>query len=349
MNIDTKTSGDTNILTASQSNQDTNRNLSQFDDIEYLMFHQIPPQYRVREQAHRAVYSVFDAAGKVNISVRFDTADHFARYVLYLNDEGPEATNFSDCAAWRIQHEVDKKLNQWIGQSNRRKDKAIAEPNIGRVLAYYEEGLPMAIVSPDLHTPTDPIDVKQRRLQFKRELDKNLRPMGFGYHQVRHNNIISYIIYGKPNKKSEQLLKIVAAETGRKYGQKAVLFSDLNGQIYYIHTANTAGSTPNSEAPYVMWDTGKEIYYGECKLPLYAKKDILNEVKDYFCFHANFADAESIRSEEPAVTSAFKPIEQFNSTSTILRRRNACALYCSECWDEEAQTYHFDIRYHTYF
>lgn len=349
MNTDRKKSGDTDIFTTFENNKDKNRGISKLEDIEYLMFHQIPAQYRIREYSHGKEYFVSDASGKVAVSVRFDTTEIFARYVLYFDGEGPEATNFNDCAAWRIQHEVDKKLTQWIGQSNRRKNKAIAESNINRVLQHYEDGLPMAIVSPDLLTPTDPEEVKKRRLQFKRELDKNLRPLGFGYHQVRHNHVISYIIYGKPSKKNEQLLQIVATETGKKYGQKAVLFFDLNGKIYYIPTTKAEESTHNSdnETPDMTWDKGKEIDYSDSEIGSTA--DILNVIKDYFCVHADFADAEFIRSEEPAITNAFGPIEQFVSTSTILRRRNACVMYCSECWDEEAQTYHFDLRYNTYF
>lgn len=351
MNIDKTQSGDFDICTASQNSTEIKSGLSKFEDIEYLMFHQLPVQCRVHEYGCKDRYYVSDAAGKVKVAVRFDVMDCFARYVIYFNEERPEATNFNDCAAWRIQHEVKKKLSQWIGQSERRKIKAAVEPNINRVLQYYEDGLPMAIISPDLLTPTDPEEVKKRRLQFRRELERNLRPVGFGYHQIRHNGVISYVIYGKPSKKNEQLLKIVATETGKKYGQKAVAFCDLNGQIYYIHTAKTEDGAHycDTETPYVTWDKHNEIYYSDSEIALNAQNDIQDAIKDYYCVHADFADVEIILTGEPEVTNAFGPLDTFMSASTILRRRNACIMYCLECWDEESQTYHFDPRYNTFF
>ena len=340
MNRDQLQSSDT--LAAFPNTPDNSLCISKSEDIEYLMFHQIPTQYRVREDSRPEQYYIFDAAGKVGVAVRFDMGDPVARYVLYVDAEGPESTDFNDCAAQHIQHAVDNKLTQWIGQSERRKNKAVAEPNINRVLQYYQEGLPMAVVSPDLPTPTDPVAVKKRRIQFKRELDKNLRPIGFGYHQIRYHDTFSYIIYGQPSKKSEQLLKIVATETGKKYGQTNVTFCDLNGQIYNIHTAKPENGTHESYTPYMAWDS-------ETVMASTVSKDILHAIKNYYCMRADFANVETVCDEELAVTSAFAPIQRFVSTSTILRRRNACILYCSECWDEEAQTYHFDLRYNTYF
>jgi hypothetical protein len=281
------------------------------------------------------------------VEVQFDIKEPFAGYVLSFDGKEPEAINFNESAVRRIEREVDERLRQWIGHSDRRKEKAMAEPNMNRVLRHYENGCPMAIVSPDSQEITDPVEVKKRRLRFERELDKNLRPIGFGYHQLRHNDTFSYIIYGKPNKKSEQLLKIVATETGKKYGQKLVSFCDLNGQIYNICTAKT--ETTDTAAPYMALEKGKAIFYGDDTIPAYARKDIRSAIVDYHCLRGDFIDAEDICHGELAVTCGFAPIERFISTSMILRRRNACIRYCSECWDEETQTYHFDIRYNTYF
>ena len=141
MKLDELHSVDTDIAAIIKNGTETPSGLTKGEDIEYLMFHQLPVEYGVREHFCPDAYVVSDAAGKVGVAVRFDRFDVYARYVLYLDEQSPEATNFNDCAAWRIQHEVDKKLAQWIGNSDRRKGKAVAEPNINRVIQHYSSKL----------------------------------------------------------------------------------------------------------------------------------------------------------------------------------------------------------------
>lgn len=350
MKLDELQSVDTDIAAIIKNSTEPPSGMTKGEDIEYLMFHQLPVEYGVREHFCPDAYVVSDAAGKVGVAVRFDRFDVYARYVLYLDEQSPEATNFNDCAAWRIQHEVDKKLAQWIGNSDRRKGKAVAEPNINRVIQHYEAGLPMAFISPDLQTVTDLTERKKRRLQFKCELDRNLRPIGYGYHQLRNgpgDANISYVIYGKPNQKSAQLLKIVATETGKKYGQKAVGFSDLSGHIYCIPTDKTEVEERFSDTPHIRQDDNGELC-ADGETERNAREIVKKGLEDYYCALADSTD-ETIRFEELAVSKAYTPIEQFNTGTFLLRRRNACIRYCMACWDEEAQTYHFDPVYDSFF
>ena len=349
MKCDKLQSVDSDIAAIINNGTEIPPGITKCEDIEYLMFHQLPVNYGVRESSLPYAYLVSDAAGKVEVSVRFDRFDIYARYVLYLDEESPEATNYNDCAAWRIQHQVDKKLTQWIGNSARRKRKANTTPNINRVIQHYEAGLPMAFISPDLQTVADLTERKKRRLQFKRELDTNLRTVGYGYHQLRSgpgDTNISYVIYGRPNEKSAQLLKIVAKEMGKKYGQKVVGYSDLSGHIYCIHTDNEERFS-NTDAPYIRRERNGEACLGDGEIKVNVRELFKRGLEDYYFALADSNDA--IRFEELAASKAYSPIERFHTGTFLLRRRNACIRYCMECWDEEAQTYHFDPVYDSFF
>ena len=134
---------------------------------------------------------------------------------------------------------------------------------------------------------------------------------------------------------------------GKKYGQKAVGFSDLSGHIYCIPTDKAEDEERFSDTPHIRQDDNGELCVdGETERN--AREIIKKGLEDYYCTLADSND-ETIRFEELAASKAYPPIEKFNTGTSLLRRRNACIRYCMACWDEEAQTYHFDLVYDSFF
>lgn len=350
------------------------RRILKLEDIEYIMSYEYPIGCKVRDGVRQGEYEVSDDSGKVSVKVKFDLADPSAHYVFYIDGEGPEATNSSEWVTSTIGRAVDRKLNDWIGNSDRRRNKAVNEASVNRVITHHTNGVPMAFISPDrLDKESDPEVIKANRVQFKKDLDDKVRTVGFGYNKVRGGYVnkdggeavpvdgeVSYIIYGKPDKKSEQLLKEIAVELGKKYGQETVGFSDLNGKIYYIHTAYANDGThySDTDTPYVRWDdNGDEVQYGDSDIEANAWGDIKKGMNDYYTSftrsgkpdHNTNRAGRTFYFEELYVSRGFEPIEKFNSTSQRLRRRNNFVAYCNECWDEASQTFKFDQKFHSYF
>lgn len=350
------------------------RRILKLEDIDYIMSYEYPTDCRVSDGFGQGEYRVSDDSGKVSVDVKFDLDDPSAYYVFYMDGEGPEATNSSEWVTSTISRAVDRKLNDWIGNSDRRRNKVVNEASVNRVITHHTNGVPMAFISPDrLDKESDPEAIKANRVQFKKDLDNKVRTVGFGYNKVRGGYVnrdgeeavpvdgeVSYIIYGKPDKKSEQLLKEIAIELGKKYGQETVGFSDLNGKIYYIHTATANDGThySDTDTPYVRWDDkGDEIQYGDSDIEANAWGDIKKGMNDYYSSftlsgkpdHNTNRAGRTFYFEELYVSRGFEPIERFNSTSSALRRRNSFNSYCNECWDNESQTYKFDEKFHSYF
>ena len=293
-----------------QTDTQMERKIVTYQDIYYLMHYGLPVKYPVRDGYHPGEYVVSDASGTVGVRVRFAVEEGKPGYVYELDDQGPERAEWEDVERG-ICREIHKKLFRWIGNSPRRRSMVMMKACMHR-MKLHPGGIPMAFLSPDAPDQTlDPAQIKARRVQFQRELDKNVRTVGFGYHQIRGvyvnqnmdvNGQVYFLLYGKPDKKSEQLLKSIAEALGKKYDQQAVGFRDIQG-----HTS--AICMPGVSA---------------CVEPV-------------------------VSSENLHISEGYGPIEKFNSTSSKLRRRNAFRIYCDACWDEETETYQFDDRFHNYF
>lgn len=208
----------------------------------YIMHHMLPVNFRVDRGC--SGYTVIDASGKAAVNVEFMSAAD--GYVFCLDGQDRETAASAQQVTARICQAIDRKLSDWIGQSHRRKTKFVMLAGLNRLPGWDHEDLPMALVSPDCAEA----ETMQRRVRFQEELDKFVRTVGFGYYQVRGRwgepekpegaparDGVYYLIYGKPDKKSEQLLKCIAAEFGRKYDQAGVGFRDLNGRIHYMRIA----------------------------------------------------------------------------------------------------------------
>ena len=247
-------------------------------------------------------YTVLDATCTVEVKVSFAPWDDAAPYVFYIDKRsGMRADSFAVVRRY-ISDVVNRKLEKWKRNPN-------AKPSVNRVIAHYNNGVPMAHITPD------PYDRKGQE-ELKRILDNRVRTWGFGYHQVRGalpNGVVSYILYGKPDKKSEQLLEKLAADLGKRFGQGCIGFSDLKGSICLLHAAKA--DDPD-------WD---------CRV------NALPQIGGVSC------------PEEWRISESYPPIERFMSTSQSLRRKYAFQKYCAQCWDEASQTYCFDQKYHSFF
>ncbi len=287
--------------------------IAAYQDIYYMMHYGLPVKYSVRDGYDPMAFVVSDASGTVEVRVRFDVEDRKSGYVYYLDDQGPESAEREADVVSGICREIHKRLFRWMGDSLRRRSKVMMKASVNRVMPHHKSGIPMAFLSPDAPAQAlDPAQIKSRRVQFQRELDQNVRTVGFGYHQIRGTYVnqdmdvdgqVYYLLYGKPDKKSEQLLKSIARELGNKYAQQTVGFRDIQG-----HTR-------------VLFMPGASACGGES-----------------VCSPENFV-----------ISEGYAPIEKFTSTSVRLRRRNAFRNYCNECWDEETETYRFDDRFHNFF
>lgn len=229
-------------------------------------------------------------------------------------------------------------------KTSKRQRNSQAEASINRVVRYYENGVPMAFILP-------PVEDKPCHLSIKQFLDNSVRIYGFGYHYIRGAAAdceIGYILYGKPDKKSEQLLQQIAVTAGKKYGLEAVGFSGLDGNIYCIHTACDADGVyySDTQTPYITWNNTGAVAYGDDEIKKYAWKNIENGLVG-FCS----------RSQKPEISDAvylsisesYEPIKIFQSTSSKLHKKMAFQAYCARCWDEQAQIYRFDHRYDRFF
>lgn len=305
-------------------------------DIAYRMTREPPAGCVVCPETDGS-YTVLDAAGDVEVKVSFALYDPSAPYVFYIDRQGvARAENFEDvrkciCGA------VNRKLKK-------RQANPLAEASINRVVRRYENGVPMAIV-------LTPLENKSCHLSIKQFLDNSARIFGFGYHHIRGASAdceIGYILYGKPDKASEQLLKQIAVTVGKKYGLEAVGFSNVDGNIYCIHTACNPDGIYfcHTQTPYITHSDTGTVAYGDDGITAYAWNDIKtgfigcyaylrkSDISDAACFH---------------ISESYDPMEKFQSTSGKLRRKMAFQAYCARCWDARSQTYRFDHRYDRFF
>lgn len=287
-------------------------------DIAYRMTHEPPTGCVVCPETDGS-YTVLSPDCTVEVRVCFDPYDPAAPYAFTIDRRGVMYANSFDEVRNCITTIVQKKLEK-------QKRSPLAAPSIHRILDYHRQGVPMAFITPVSHDRNS-AEQHRCRLQMKQDLDNRVRVFGFGYHHVRGDLAEDerfFIVYGKPNKKSEQLLKKIAIELGQKYRQPLIGFSDLAGNIYRISTA----------------PGGDKIHD--------AHSDIKKGIADYCTGIAG--DTDSVFPVDALhVSKSYEPKAKFNSTSRILRIRNAFFRYCDECWDETSQAYQFDHRYHDYF
>ncbi len=247
-----------NINASCRNLTGTEQRLLKSEDIYYIMHYEIPARYYVSNVLNSMEYQVFDSSDTVAVNVKFDIADPSAGYFFYLDGEGPEEIKSNAYVVLRICEEVNKKISHWIGDSRRRRCKVMMKASVNRVMQLHNSGIPMAFISPD-RLVQNPVEIKRRRMHFRMELDKYVRTVGFGYYQIRCTGVnrdteadgkVFYILYGKPNKKSEQLLKIIATEFGKKYSQETVGFRDLNGRTCVIFNVTDDSHSGDGEPEY---------------------------------------------------------------------------------------------------
>lgn len=293
--------------------------ISRKKDIAHRMLHQ-PPAGCVVYPETDGSYTVLDPSCAVELRVRFDLHDSSAPYIFYIDRQGVLYADSFDEVRDHIRTVVQKKLDK-------QKRSPPAEPSINRIIDYHSQGIPMAFIAPGSPDTADPTAGKHILLPIKQDLDNRVRVFGFGYHHVRGvtaEDMRFFLLYGKPNKKSEQLLKKIATELGQKYRQPRIGFSDLAGNFCQISA--TSG--------------GEEMHD--------AHSDIKKGITDYCSGLTDNTDS-AFPIEALHVSKSYAPQERFSSTSRILRIRNAFFRYCDECWDEATQTYHFDQQYFRYF
>lgn len=217
-----------------------NRNPS--NSIDYIMFFLLPGGYTAGPAGENNQYRLSDPSGKIKVQIRFEGGDR-DRFTFYIDETGPVSTQTQEQAAAAIRQDVEQRQEQWIRGSELRREKLQRLSRQSRLQPHLESRQPMAYITADLPTATDPQEVKLRRLQLLQTLDK-LNGYGFGYHLAQRGQQAGFVLYGEPRR--AQLLKQLVIACGRRFGQNAVEFCDENAVFSAIDPESGAESPCDS-------------------------------------------------------------------------------------------------------